>query len=804
MNDSEKRNMENLPKEESLNIKEYLFWAWDKKWWICGTVLLCLLIAAYYIYVTPKQYVRSASVMMKSDSKGQANINELAAFSDLAGFKSMSVDVLNEIEAFKSPILMQRVVERLHLDVDYYSDGAVRSDLLYGNAPVRVEFGDSVMPAGYSFKIKKVSDKEVELSSFRYKNDKIAFQPVKAALADMVKVPFGTLRVVPTLFFAEGFDDDIRVVCSPVDAKARSFMGKMTIALAQKQTSVINLSIKDVSIRRGDDVLNTLIDVYNEEWVNYMNESTVNTSRFINDRLVLIEQELGVVDSDVERFKRDNELFDITSEAQQTAQESSEYSSKYFEITNQLEIAKYIRDYLNDSAHSASLLPSNSGLSNSNVEAQISEYNKMMLRREVLVENSSENNPLVADYNNSLDMMRSSILRSLENLISTLSLQAKNIEDRENLIRDRMALTPGQAKELVNIERQQKVKESLYMYLLQKREENELSSALVVNNTRVLSYATGTPVPVAPKSMLIFLAAFVIGVALPFCYKIVKDLLDTTVRGKKDLETLSAPFVGEIPFVGVTRRFLCFTRYESAVSSGDIIRVQEGSKDMINEAFRVIRTNLDFMKKSTGSPIVTLVTSYNINSGKSFIVGNLAAIQAIRGSRVIAVDLDLRKRTLSHIVNVPKTGVSAYLGGYEDSLDNIVLKCPACEGLDVLPVGAIPPNPAELLQGARFDRMIDELKKRYDFIYLDCPPIDIVADTSVVAHVADQTLFVVRAGLMERALIGEVEKIYAEKRLPNMAVLLNGVRQVSSRYGYHRYGYHYGYGYGYGNNYYGK
>ena len=283
-----------------------------------------------------------------------------------------------------------------------------------------------------------------------------------------------------------------------------------------------------------------------------------------------------------------------------------------------------------------------------------------------------------------------------------------------------------------------------------------------------------------------------------------KDLLDTTVRGKKDLETLSAPFVGEIPFVGVTRRFLCFTRYESAVSSGDIIRVQEGSKDMINEAFRVIRTNLDFMKKSTGSPIVTLVTSYNINSGKSFIVGNLAAIQAIRGSRVIAVDLDLRKRTLSHIVNVPKTGVSAYLGGYEDSLDNIILKCPACEGLDVLPVGAIPPNPAELLQGARFDRMIDELKKRYDFIYLDCPPIDIVADTSVVAHVADQSLFVVRAGLMERALIGEVEKIYAEKRLPNMAVLLNGVRQVSSRYGYHRYGYHYGYGYGYGNNYYGK
>ena len=507
MNDSEKRNTENLPKEESLNIKEYLFWAWDKKWWICGTVLLCLLIAAYYIYVTPKQYVRNASVMMKSDSKGQANINELAAFSDLAGFKSMSVDVLNEIEAFKSPILMQRVVERLHLDVDYYSDGAVRSDLLYGNSPVRVEFGDSVMPAGYSFKIKKVSDKEVELSSFRYKNDKITFQPVKAALADMVKVPFGTLRVVPTLFFAEGFDDDIRVVCSPVDAKARSFMGKMTIALAQKQTSVINLSIKDVSIRRGDDVLNTLIDVYNEEWVNYMNESTVNTSRFINDRLVLIEQELGVVDSDVERFKRDNELFDITSEAQQTAQESSEYSSKYFEITNQLEIAKYIRDYLNDSAHSASLLPSNSGLSNSNVEAQISEYNKSLQQRERLLLSSSESNPVVAELTRSVKTQRALLLKGIESIRKGVEIKKRDISKQDRRIEDKIKNVPVYERELSDIIRQQRIKENLYIFLLEKREENSLAKSMVVPVARIIDDPDSTNEPVSPKKILILCAA---------------------------------------------------------------------------------------------------------------------------------------------------------------------------------------------------------------------------------------------------------------------------------------------------------
>lgn len=785
-----------MQEDQGLNIKEYIYWAWEKKWWIALSVALCLCVAAFYIYTTPKQYVRSASVMMKSDSRGQANIGELEAFKELGGLSNMSVDVLNEIEAFKSPILMERVVKRLHLDTEYYAEGTFKDVLLYGNSPVRIDFAEGTSPAGFTFRVRKTGDNEVELYGFRYKGDKVGDGPVRAALSDTVQTPAGRLTVSPTLLFAEGFGGTMRVACYDASLMAQAYLRKMTFALAQKQTSVIKLGIKDVSIRRGDDVINTLIDVYNEEWVSYMNESTVNTSRFIDERLVVIEQELGQADSNVEKFKRENELFDISSEVAQTVQESSEYSAQYFQVTNQLAVARYIRDYLNNGDNSKSLLPANSGVNNSNLESQIAEYNKTMLRRNTLVDNSSESNPLVDDYNQALEQMRASILRSVENLISTLDLQARNIEKRESNIRSRMAATPGQAKELVNRERQQKIKEQLYLYLLQKREENELSASIVVNNTRILSYANGSPVPVAPKTMVIFSAMFILGLAIPFTYKILKDMLNTTVRGKKDLENLSAPFVGEVPFVGKRRQILCFTRETSGVDPHKIVVVEQGNRNIINEAFRVVRANLDFMRRADKShPAVIMFTSYNVNSGKTFVAANLAAIMAVRGERTVVLDLDMRKASLSRMVGKPKTGVSSYLSGAVDSVQDITVSYPGQDGLDVIPVGTLPPNPAELLQSERFDRLMQELRSRYTYIFIDCPPVDVVADTSIVAHVADVTLFVVRAGLMERALIGEVEKIYRSGRLNNMAVLLNGTRQLSSRYGY-RYGYHYGYGYG--------
>lgn len=785
--------------DDVINIKEYLFWAWEKKWWILLSVAVCLSVAVYYLYVTPKSYVRSASVMIKSDSKGRSGISELEAFKDLSGFSGVSVDVKNEIEAFKSPLLMEKVVQRLNLNVSYTKLGLLRDDILYSNSPVKVSFVEDGVPAGYTFDLKKESDGAVKLFKFKYKGEGLNIAPMVIALNDTVETQLGRVVVVPTLLYDDAFDYTVRVSCGSVRDVAKVFKARMDVGLAEKETSVINLSIRDNVISRGDDVVNTLIDAYNEDWVNYMNEAKVNTSNFINERLSIIENELNVVDTDVERFKKENKLFDIPSEAQQTAAESSEYSSKYFEINNQLALARYISDYLNNGANNSSLLPSGAGISNSNIEEQIAEYNRTLLRYQTLLENSSATNPIVEDYDNTLEMMRSSILRSVTNLIATLELQADNIEKRENAIRDKIEMTPTQAKELVDIERQQKVKESLYVYLLQKREENELSSALVVDNTRILSYSTGNPSPVSPKAATVLLLALVIGLVIPFVYKIVKELLNSTVRGKKDIEMLTAPFIGELPFVCKKEHFLCFTREVSAVTSDHAIVVKDGSRNSINEAFRVVRANIDFMaRKREGQALVTLFTSYNVNSGKTFVAANLAAIMSIKGAKVCVIDMDMRKATLSRLVHKREVGLSSYLGGFVDNIGDIVAKHPDFPNLDIIPVGTLPPNPAELLQSRALDGLLDKLKTTYDYIYIDCPPLNIVADTSVVSHLVDMSIFVIRAGLMERALVSDVEEIYRAGRLPNMAIVLNGVRELPGRYGYHRYGYHYGYGYGYG------
>lgn len=785
--------------DDVINIKEYLFWAWEKKWWILLSIFLCVCVAFYYLYVTPKSYVRSAQVMIKSDSRGRSGIAELEAFQDLNGFSGVSVDVMNEIQAFKSPILMERVVKRLGLDVFTYKHNLLRDEVLYNNAPVKVSFGEGGTPAGYTFEISKSSDTSVELSSFYYKGDRLGIDDITVSLNDTVETPIGKIFIAPTRFYADGFDTSVKVSCGSVHDVAKAFLRSLSVELAEKETSVINISITDNVISRADDIVNALIDVYNEEWISYMNEARVNTSNFINERLVIIENELNAVDTDVEEFKKENKLFDIPSEAQQTAEESSVYSSRYFDITNELAIAQYILDYLKDSNNNNSLLPSGAGIQDANVGSQIAEYNTTLLRYKALLENSSPSNPVVEDYNTSLEMMRSSIFRSISNLIATLQLQAKNIESRESQIRGKIEMTPTQAKELIDIERQQKVKESLYVYLLQKREENELSSSLVVDNTRIMSYATGSNAPVSPKTTSILVLAIAIGLIVPFIYKVVKDVLDSTVRGKKDLEALSAPFVGELPFVGVRKHFLCFMREVSAVSDENAIVVKDGSRDTVNEAFRVVRANLDFVaKRIETKSLVTLFTSYNVDSGKTFVAANLAATMSIKKVKVCLIDLDMRKATLSKTVQKTKTGVSSYLAGFETDVDNIICHHPDYPNLDVIPVGALPPNPAELLQGGRLDDLIAELRTRYDYIYIDCPPLNIVADTSVIARVADISIFVIRVGLMERVLVPEVEEIYRSNRLPNMVVLLNAVKERPGRYGYHRYGYNYGYGYGYG------
>ncbi len=468
-------------------------------------------------------------------------------------------------------------------------------------------------------------------------------------------------------------------------------------------------------------------------------------------------------------------------------------------LNNRLAMARYIRSYLTNSANSFNVLPANAGLENLNIESQISAYNTKLLERNNLVENSSTSHPLVIDIDNQLAGMRQSILQSIDNYVVTLNSSVRTAESSRAVASSHLQANPTQARYLLSVERQQKVKESLYLYLLQKREENELSQAFTAYNTRVITPPMGSDVPVAPNRRNIMMMAVLIGLLIPLAIIYLCEMFNTRVRGRKDLESLSVPFVGEIPLGYTPRRGLARLR-KAHEDERDrrIIMVRKGSGNTINEAFRVVRTNLELMTDAEATGAHTLmVTSANPGSGKTFITMNLATVLAIKGKKVVVVDLDLRKASLSTFANDPRTGVSAYLSGHAALNDIIVKSINSTEGLDLVPVGALPPNPAELLYSPRLKAMIDTLRSEYDYVILDCPPVEVVADAKIINRHADMTVFVIRAGLLEREMLPHIQEFYDNQRYHNMAIVLNGTDPSHLGNLRSRFGYGYGYGYGY-------
>ena len=375
----------------------------------------------------------------------------------------------------------------------------------------------------------------------------------------------------------------------------------------------------------------------------------------------------------------------------------------------------------------------------------------------------------------------------MDNLIATLDLQIKKIRSQERQILSRISANSDKELKLLSIERQQQITQNLYIFLLQKREENELAALINVGNTRLLMSPNGSPAPVSPNRMMVILAALVLGLGLPFGVFFLTKMLDNTIKTKADLGRLSVPFLAEIPKLGK----------EDFDRSQCRILVEAGNRDMMNEAFRVLRTNIDLMIGKKADSKVIMFTSFLPAAGKTFSIMNIAAGMALKGSRVILVDLDLRKATLSESLNVSHSGVAAYLNGkvtdYRTCVDSLA------ENLSILPIGNLPPNPTELLLTDRFTQLIEELKRDYDYIFLDCPPIDLVADASIITEKADMSIFVLRSGRLNKEALESIEDLYKSGKYRHMALMLNSVELKHKKYGYGKSGYGYGYGYGYGN-----
>lgn len=788
--------------DDILRIQD-LFYLCIAKWqWFILSLVVSVGIGYYYLLKTPPVYTRTAELLIKREYRGRSISSDIEGFDNFGLFRS-ATNINNELVALNSPAVMTEVVKRLRLDMSYYVPGRFHDQFLYGmSLPFQANIVGIKENESAEFKVNIYKDGRVQLSEFVQKGEKLKdAKPVTGKFPGTLNTPLGNITLEKMPGYVQGEEYNVRVVRSGLYGTVGACSSRFSVTLNDEESTVLSLSYRDVSPARAEDILNSVIAVYNENWVKDKNQIAVSTSLFINDRLAVIESELGNVDENISSYKSENLLPDVKAASSLYMAQSSQTSSEILALNTQLSMARYIRNYLATTASQNQLLPVNSGLESPGIEAQISEYNTLQLQRNNLVANSSEQNPLVMDLDQSLSTIRGAIISSIENLEVTLNTRIRDLQRSEQRTTNRIAANPTQAKYLLSVERQQKVKEALYLFLLQKREENELSQAFTAYNSRIITPPTGSMAPTSPVRRNILLMAFAIGLFIPAAIIFLLENMNTKIRGRKDLENLTLPFVGEIPLCEDNKksRRRIFANKKKKEEEKTVV-VLEGKRNLINEAFRVLRTNVEFMAGGEKRSLVVVVTSFNPGSGKTFLTINLAASLAIKGKRVLVIDGDLRHGSASAYIGSPKKGLSNYLSEGVQDLSEIVLPFPNYANLFILPIGTIPPNPTELLEKERFVTLMNSMREKFDYILVDCPPIEIVADTQIIESLADRTLFVVRAGLLERSMLTQLENLYREKKFKNMALILNGteVNTGHYKYGYgYRYAYHYGYGYGY-------
>lgn len=761
--------------QEEISIKDVVFIYFSKWKWIVASIAVCLCLAGLYIARTPKKYTASTSIEIKNED---SSVNSaLGAFSDM-GITPANSLLYNETAYFRSPDLMESVIEALGLDVAYSMRKGLKTISPYGSElPLIVSFQNTSEGDSGSF-VLKVDDEELAtVSRFRIGAEKIDFESGPFALGTRVKTPLGTITVSKGPAYESGESYKMNVSKYTIPAAAKSWAARLAVSEQSKEGTVIDISVSDQSKARAKDVLNALIKAYNDNWILDKNQVAVSTSNFINDRLSVIERELGNVDSDISSYKSAHMVPDVAATAAMYMTENQEINKRILELNNQLQVARFLKEHLMADANNTRTLPVNLGIDNPGIERLIESYNNLILQRNSLMSNTGASNPLVQDIDSRLKNMRASLGSSLDNEVHALSTDMRNVQVQHGNVSSQIASNPSQAKYLLTVERQQKVKESLYLYLLQKREENELNQAFTAYNTRIIARPSIAPGS-SPKSSMIFGVAFFLGIAIPFVLVYFQESNNTKVRGREDLSRLGIPFLGEVPIYRASKK-----------DRNTLMVVKSGERDAVNEAFRIVRTNLSFLGNNNSN--VVMVSSFNPGSGKTFITMNIAQSLAIRGVKTLVIDGDLRRGSASMYAGSPRHGLSQYLNGKDADLDKLIKPMESSPNLFILPAGATPPNPTELLENGRFGEAIDILREEFSYIFIDCPPIGVIADPRIMETVSDRCILVVRAGLFERSMLPELHEMYSNKTYKNMAVILNGVKLTNT---------HYGYGYGYGAN----
>lgn len=782
-------------KEEKTDFKAVLF-KYTIHWpWFVACILLCMAGAWLYLRYTPPVYNISASVIIKDNDKNSKASSGMADLEDL-GFYSSINNFDNEVEILQSRTLIKKVVEELDLYISYAAKSSFHDIELYKSSPVKVwitpeEAQKLPAPAYINLTLQPGNKLNVKITIGKQEYSK-QFDKLPALLT----TPSGTFSFTPADSTIAKSEQKIMATVSSPRSVAGSYRGALSIEPTSKSTTIAQISVKSTYTQRGMDFINKLVEIYNRDANDDKNEVATKTAEFIDERINIINGELGTTEQELETFKRDAGLTDLKSDAQLALSENSEYEKKRAENSTQLRLVQFLASYANNPDHAYEVLPVNVGLTDTGLTELINRYNEMLLERKRLLRSSQENNPVVVNLDASIRAMRSNVLTTINSVQRGLAITQADLERQAGKYAGRITNAPGQERQLVSISRQQEIKAGLYLMLLQKREENAITLASTANNARIVDEALADAIPVSPKGKMIYLVALILGVALPVAVIYIIELFKYKIEGRADVEKItSLPIVGDVPFS------------ENKSSEGAIV-VHENQNDLMAETFRNVRTNVLYMMKSNEK--VILVTSTTTGEGKTFIASNLAVSLALLGKKIVIVGLDIRKPGLNKAFQLSRKeqGISQFLANPEHTdLMSLVQVSNINPNLSILPGGPIPPNPTELVARESLPQAIDILKKHFDYIILDTAPIGMVTDTQLISRVANASIYVCRADYTHKTDYTLINELGEQKKLPNLCTIINGLDMKKKKYGYYygygKYGKYYGYGkkYGYGYGY---
>lgn len=771
--------LDNKADDNEISIMEILFryikyW----KWFVVSVVLAVVIAFVYFRYTVPVYNVTSTVILKDQKSQRGGMSGGIGGFGSLDGLELMGgiSNVENETYVIRSKSAVRSVIDKLNLHTSYIVEGRIRSSDMYTNSPFIIAMDneglDSLRQA-INFTAQLNEDKSI---SVKGNIEGTEYDTKLTNLPGLLTTPAGIISF-NLREEAKPYYQPLLITIERPESTVNAYRRNLTVQPATKTASVLNLSLKTAYPNKGKDFLNTLVEVYNFQTIEDKNQEATNTKNFINERLDIIDRELGSAEGAVEAYKRQQGMTDLEADLAQSLQQSSQYERMLVNAESQLNIVNSLNEWVNNPANQGQPVPSNIGVQDPTLAATMNEYNKLLAERGRLSSSMEDSNPVMQKMDDQIRSLRGSINSSIASVREGLAIERRNIANQARIYSGKIGEVPTQERQFTEIAREQQIKASLYLLLLQKREENALALAATANSAKVLDEAYREAM-IHPKKPIILLAALLLAMLIPVGIIYLLDIVQYKIRTRGDVDRITKlPVLGEIP------------THRDIEEEGNIAVAENATTEM-DEAFRMIRTNL--MLSLDPKDKVVVFTSTIPGEGKTFAALNTAISLTLLQKKVLLLGMDLRLPRIAQYMNISNDlGLTTYLSGYEQDIEKLIMTSEISEYLSVMPAGPIPPNPAELLSRHTLESALELLRPMFDYIIIDSAPVSLVSDTLIINRISDATAYLCRANYSSKMNLKYANNLMEQHKLKNMLLLINDVSD------FHR-GYGYGYGYGYG------